>query len=401
MVVNSFNHLGYLARRGEKTRAIETLIALSECNEVGLGTSRMRRGKPIGQRCAASILGLFEDVPAYDKNGFVHFEEIQFFVDQIAKDRISDFACSFLKSFLVDYTIDQCRRIGVPLQDVAISVYEYKKHELTTERVTLPTNPETGDPILLVPKRWLRFNPWLDFDEYFKDCVPKDRICADRRPERVEVLNFNRHNYGVVREYVLAKERAKQDCHNDPLFKQIPVASATASFNAIRNLATGTDDTNDKKYEREAGRLIASLLYPHLDFADTQSRTDGGVLIRDLIFYNNQGHPLLGDIWEEYDSRQIVFELKNVKTIDGGHINQLNRYLTGAFGRFGILLTRNPLKSSAFKNTLDLWSGQRRCIVAISDADLELMVNLYEGKQRDPIDVLNMRYVEFTRKCPS
>jgi hypothetical protein len=112
-------------------------------------------------------------------------------------------------------------------------------------------------------------------------------------------------------------------------------------------------------------------------------------------------HSLLSDIWDKYDSRQIVFELKNVKEIAGSHINQLNRYLTEGFGRFGVLLTRNPLKSAAFKNTLDLWSGQRRCILSIADADVELMVNLYEGKQRNPIDVLNMKYVEFMRKCPS
>ncbi len=400
-VVNSFNHLGYLARQGEKTRATEMLIALSECNEAGLGTSRTRRGKPIGQRSAESILSLFDEVPGYAKNGFVHFEEIQFFVEQIAKDRISDFTCSLLKSFLIDYTIDQCERISIPVQEVTVSLYEYKRHELTTEKVTLPTNPESGEPIVLVPKRWLRFNPWLDFDEYFKDCVPKDQVRADGKPERVEVLNFNRHNYGMVREYVLSKERTRQDCHNDPLFKQIPITSAKASFNAIRHLATGTDDRNDKKYEREAGRLMASLLYPQLDFADTQSRTDEGVLIRDIIFYNNRSHSLLSDIWEKYDSRQVVFELKNVKEIEGSHINQLNRYLTEAFGRFGILLTRNPLKSAAFKNTLDLWAGQRRCILAIADPDVELMVNLYEGKQRDPIDVLNMKFVEFMRKCPS
>jgi hypothetical protein len=401
MVVNSFNHLGYLARKGDKTQAVETLIALSECNEVGLGTSRTRRGKPIGQRSAESILSLFDDVPAYAKNGFVHFEEIQFFVDQIAKDRISDFTCSLLKSFLIDFTIDQCKKQSIPIQEVKVSLYDYKNHALAAEKITLPVNPESGDPILFVPKRWLRFNPWLDFDEYFTDCLPKEKVRADGKPERVEVLNFNRHNYGMVRDYVLSKERVKQDCHNDPLFKQIPITSAKSSFNAIQSLATGTDHTNDKKYEREAGRLMASLLYPHLDFADTQSRTDEGVLIRDLIFYNNQSHPLLSDIWEKYASRQVVFELKNVKAIDGGHINQLNRYLTEGFGRFGILLTRNSLKSAALKNTLDLWAGQRRCILAIADADVELMVNLYEGKQRDPIDVLNMKYVEFMRRCPS
>jgi hypothetical protein len=398
-VVNSFNYLGYLAKT-DYPRARDTLISISECDEVGMGNSHTRRGKPIGKGTADEILALFEDVPEYARNGFVHLEEIQLFVDQIAKDRISDFTCSFLKSFLIDYTIDQCHKLGIPLHPVTVDVYDYKKNALGMETVELPTNPDTGDGIILVPKRWLRFNPWLSFDEYFTDYCPKDVIRADANPERVEVLTFNRHNYGLVRHYVEAKERAKSDCHNDPLFKQIPVISAKAGLKAIRRLPTGLDDNNDQKYEHEACRLLASILYPQLDFADTQVRTDEGVLIRDLIFYNNRGHQLLDEIWQRYSSRQLVFELKNVKEVQRDHINQLNRYLNEQFGTFGILLTRNPLKATMFRNTVQLWSGQRRCIITVTDDDLDLMVTLYEGKQRDPIDVINKKYVEFTRACP-
>ena len=37
-------------------------------------------------------------------DGFEHVEEIQLFVDQIAKDRVSDLTCSLTKSFLIDFT---------------------------------------------------------------------------------------------------------------------------------------------------------------------------------------------------------------------------------------------------------------------------------------------------------
>jgi len=400
-VVNSFNHLGYLAKKGHPENAINTLISVSECDEVGLGTSRTRRGKPIGAATAKQILSLFEQVPEYQQNGFRHFEEIQFFVEKIAKDRISDITCSFAKSFLIDYTIQHCRTLNIPVSKVTVPVYDYRENRILPEEVELPTNPENQDPIIFVPKRWLRFTPWLDFDEYYVDYCPKEKIGAEIKDDRVEVLAFNRHNYGVIRDYVGAKERTKQDCHNDPLFKQIPISSAKGSLNALKKLPTGLKDDNDQKYEREASRLMASLLYPHLDFAATQSRTDEGVLIRDLIFYNNQSHPLLKEIWGTYASRQIVFELKNVNSIEGNHINQLNRYLNEQFGRFGIMLTRNPLKSSMFRNTTQLWAGQRRCIISITDSDVELMVSLYEGKQRDPMDVIKMKYVEFTRACPS
>jgi len=132
-----------------------------------------------------------------------------------------------------------------------------------------------------------------------------------------------------------------------------------------------------------------------------QSRTDSGVNIRDLIFYNNRAHPLLRDLFEEYGTRQVVMELKNVHAVEREHINQLNRYMTNAFGRFGVLITRYELPRAMRKNTIDLWAGQRRCIIALTDADLEQMVEIYGSRQRDPIDVLTKKYVEFRRDCPS
>ena len=124
-------------------------------------------------------------------------------------------------------------------------------------------------------------------------------------------------------------------------------------------------------------------------------------MIRDLIFYNNRSFDFLRDIFDLYDSRQLVFELKNVREVEREHINQLNRYLKDEFGRFGVLVTRNPLPKHIFKNTIDLWSAQRRCIIALTDSDLELMVTVFESRQRLPIEVLQRAYIDFTRLCPS
>lgn len=146
---------------------------------------------------------------------------------------------------------------------------------------------------------------------------------------------------------------------------------------------------------------MASLLYPQLDFAEDQSRTDSGVLIRDLIFYNNRSIDFLKDIYNDFESKQIVIELKNVKQVEREHVSQLNRYLSDQFGRFGILITRNPLPAKIFKNTIDLWAGQRKCIIALTDDDLKLMVSVFESKQRLPIEVIKRAYVDFLRKCPS
>ena len=142
------------------------------------------------------------------------------------------------------------------------------------------------------------------------------------------------------------------------------------------------------------------FLYPHLDFAQDQSRIESGTQIRDLIFYNNRSFDFLKDIYDQYEARQIVVELKNVESVQRDHINQLNRYMTDQFGRFGIIFTRNPAPINILKNTIDLWSGQRRCIIVLDDSDLGLMCQVFENKQRNPIEVIKKKYIEFTRKCP-
>ncbi len=402
-VLNAFNHLGYLARTGAQDEAVEQLIIASECDEVGLGHSGSRRGARIGRAVAQSIIGLFKAIPQYEKNGFAHFEEIQFYVDGISKDRVSDIACSFLKSFLVDYTIDQCDAIGVPTRDVELPhLYDLASRKFIRQKVRLPVNPENNAPILFVPKRWLRFAPWLSFDEYFRDYCPVDlSINPGQQIDRVKVLAYNREHYGVVESYIKEKERTFEDCKNDPLFSQIPVSSAKRKLQEVKKLSAGKNGNADKKYEDAIVQLLASLLYPHLDFACAQSRTDSGVLIRDLVFYNNRTHPFLTELFDDYGSKQLVFEIKNVAAIERDDINQLNRYLTDDLGKFGVFVTRNELPRARQKSLIDLWSGQRRCIVCLTDADLEQMVEVFESKQRQALDVLKKRYVEFRRACPS
>ena len=400
-ITNCFNHLGALSRRGKSDEAIQLLVAASECAEVGLGDSIKRKGKPIGRTVAENIVQLFRDIPQFGEAGFVHFESIQLYVDQIAKDRISDLVCSFAKSFLIDFTIQQCDQHGIPRVDTRITVYDYQQHRLVEERVSVPVCPGTSAPILLVPKRWLRFIPWINYEDYFDGYYSKEILKpGDVPPTRIAILNYNRHNYDIVTTYVARKELQKADCKNDPLFKAIPIVSATRHQKSIQHLPTGKNNNADKDYETHVCPLLTSLLYPELDFAQSQSRTDSGVLIRDLIFYNNRSHDFLRDIFDTFDSRQLVFELKNVKAIEREHISQLNRYLNDTFGRFGIIVTRHPPPKNIFQNTIDLWSGQRRCILILDDSDLDMMCQLYASKQRAPIDVLKKKYVEFTRACP-
>jgi len=401
-IIGSFNNLGRLYIDGEENQAIQTLIALTECEEVGLGNSKTRVGKKIGEAAANEILNLFRVIPQIKAEGFSHFEEIQLLIDGISKDRVCDISCSLIKSFLIDYSMQQCQKLGIPTEKVPISLFDYRSQQFISEDTSLPINPYNNKPILLTPKRWLRFSPWINYEDYFSNHYIKDveKHFADRK-NRVEILEFNRHNYGLVASYTEARKRDVGECKNDPLFSQIPVLSARRKWNTIKKLPTGKDGNADKQYEDLMVQLLSSMLYPHLDFADAQSRTESGLQIRDVIFYNNRSYDFLQDIYDSFDCRQLVIELKNVHELEREHINQLNRYMTEQFGKFGVIFTRNRMPKNIYQNTIDLWAGQRRCIIILDDSDLESMVEVYESKQRNPIEFIKRTYVQFTRDCPA
>lgn len=403
-ITNSFNHLNYLIKKKQEDEALSILINISECYEVGLGVSKTRKGTKISKKQAQETLNLFKDIPEYSQFGFTHFEIIQLYISGISKDRISDITCNYLKSFLIDYTIEQCELNKIPIEGVILdSIYNYKTNKLDiNQKVYLPVNPLTKEPLIFTPKRWLRFNTWINYEDYFQKYCPRDDIFNPDEPEeRVKVLNFNRENYGIIEGYIKYKTKTSEDCKNDPLFSQIPVLSAKRKLDQILKLNTGKEHGADMKYEELSASLLASLFYPHLDFAQTQSRTESGRHIRDLIFYNNRDIDFLDEIFIEYNNRQLVIEMKNVKEISRDHINQLNRYMQDNIGNFGVFLTRNPLSKTMYENTINLWSSQRKCIIAITDEDLKLMVEVYESKQRTPIEILKKKYIEFRRSCPS
>lgn len=395
----AFNSLGRLYVEGERTKAIELLKRISECNEVGLGNSKSRSGKRIGDGLAKDVLNLYETIPAVKKYGLEHPEVIQMLVKGISKDRISDIVSNMLGSFLIDYTIQECRQYGIPTEKCEIEYMDVKSMSMKKESCELPVNPKTKQVLWLVPKRWLRKSLWLNDDDYLNHYLVNS--IENLKRDEIDIVTFNRENYDVLTEYIKAKERTAADCKNDPLFGQIPVVSAKRKLAAIKKLPTGKEGNADKKYEKEVCPLLASMLYPHLDFAQPQSRTESGSQIRDLVFYNNTSYEFLNDMKELYGSRQIVVELKNVEEVTKEHINQLNRYLNPVFGSFGIIITRNRPKKSVMQHTIDLWSGPRKCILIMDDSDLELMVNVFESKQRNPIDIIKMKYAEFTRKCPA
>jgi hypothetical protein len=220
-----------------------------------------------------------------------------------------------------------------------------------------------------------------------------------RKVRKEDVLAYNRRSFTSVERYVAEREQQAPNCQPAPLFDPLKLPTLRRKLVALRGLPTGKTDGSDRRYEELAYELLESLLYPELEFAASQVRTESGAHIRDVIFYNDGRDEFLADMRDRYEARQVVFELKNVQSLDGQHVNQLFRYLDAEFGRFGVLVTRNPTPRAVRTNTVDLHSSKRCIILCLDDSDLELMINALESGRR-PVSVLKKRYLEFIRRLP-
>lgn len=404
-VISFFRLVSEYVRNSHVEAAAQLLAGCKEPIAMGLGyASRSRQGSNIGPKLIGSILRAHEAIPQLREGRIRHMEEMQLVVPNFAEDRASDTASSIFKRFFLEYTTEQAALHKIPARKTRLGqVYDPSRRLwVPAPEVALPYNPVDGSPILLVPLDMLRRLPWINYDDYYRTSFSARVLESDRRNKRVAkeaVLEFNSRNYVEVERYVSEKEKIGNQCHPDPLFSPLTPATIRAKYKELRELPTGSANGADRRYEDLVFELLSSLFYPTLEFAENRVRTVSGAHIRDLIFYNDGKSDFWRDIRDRYEARQPVFEMKNVRALESEHVNQLFRYLDEEFGRFGVLLTRNPIPPSVTKNIVDLHSSKRVAILALDDRDLELMMSLLDSG-RDPSDVVKKKFVEFTRLLP-
>jgi hypothetical protein len=383
---------------------VEILSEIKEPIELGLGyASGSKRGSALGPTLIKSVTSTFRNVPQLADEGLNHLEVLGLMVPKIAEDRLSDVTASVIKRWLSRFSRDRCQQMGLPTRKFRSMAWDPDRLDWRPFDAYLPYNPLDESPILLAPLSLLRKLPWINYDDYYKNAYSRLILPSDHRGRAVAkeaVLAYNRANYEVVRQYVESREREALHCSPSPLFMPLQIDTLKRKISQIRALPRGRTDGADKKFEDLAFGVLSSLLYPELDLADSQVRTISGAHIRDIIFHNDAKTPFLGDLREQYGARQIVFELKNVSSLDTEHVNQLYRYLDGEeIGRFGVLFARNRPGRNVLKNCVDLHSSKRAAIICMDDTDLELMVQLAESGRR-PVDALRKKHVEFTRMLP-
>jgi hypothetical protein len=405
-LVGLFNEAFAAFRAGDSERAAR-LIYFPEVQEIRFGYARNSvAGRGMGTMLSRLVIETLQGSPALVERGLRHVEELQLFSTGIAEDRISDLAANAIKQFLVSYTQNQCNMWGIPTVDsVPLEhIWSAERHDWIDDYVSLPIDPETRLPVLLVPRWIVRRLPWINYEDFFRTDLTaflRSRLPGSTKRGPVpkpEAIELTRAQVGLVDTYVKRKERDAQHARPDPppLLAESP-DECESLVDQVVALPVGRDAAYS--YQRLILQLLNCLFEPELVDGEAQSRTASGVEIRDLVFANNSDLPFLRYLLTNHGNLLVVFECKNVAKLDPDDINQLANYLGDPMGRCGFIVTRQQPHERILAKIRATYSKDhpRKVLLVLTDNDLRVMTAMRRDGSRHPVDHLQRKYRELVQ----
>jgi hypothetical protein len=157
-------------------RVAKNLMLFPEPAEFCLGvaaTSPMGAGS--GPGLQREMLESISAALNHGLDNIPHLEDLAVLAGGIGHDRISDMTCNILKSYLIRYTQDVCRRHNIPMSRISVqhSDWSSEHYYWLEQKVELPINPMITKrvlPILLTPEAFLRDIPVATAEEFWKLC---------------------------------------------------------------------------------------------------------------------------------------------------------------------------------------------------------------------------------------
>lgn len=171
---------------------------------------------------------------------------------------------------------------------------------------------------------------------------------------------------------------------------------ATELSTALSSITCGRK--NWKDYERVCTEILTYIFTPDLAPPDIQSRSDDGLDIIDAIFPIRSTQPPWGLVRAEYRSRFVVAEFKNhCGPIGQVEVESIAQYLWQPAQRFfGLLVSRVRPSANALAQRRRKWLDEHKCIVILTDEDLQEMLQLKEANAQ-PFQVIDAHLEDFFR----
>ncbi|MEL6556478.1 MAG: hypothetical protein AAFQ63_23950, partial [Cyanobacteria bacterium J06621_11] len=196
-----------------------SLLCFREPSELCLGyTHKGTSGSGSGYGYALTIAAAITAAIHRGVECTNHFEELGIINEGIGSDRISDITCNILKARLVKYTQEVAVKHGIEtaMHDVWAAGFDDIRQRWTSDKVALPTNPFTNNPVILVPRRFLRDLPQLNYQDWW-EWYENEQLRTDINYEilgsvdKKTIVETAKANISFVQKYVDDKESEPPD----------------------------------------------------------------------------------------------------------------------------------------------------------------------------------------------
>lgn len=272
---------GLVAKATSKTSnsamLAKRLLTFPEPWEFGLGyTQGGTAGAGSGSGFATSIMDGIAVAIAAGLGDLEHIEEIGILNERFGADRISDAVCNVLKARFIEYTQDAAQRHGIQMTKYRLRhIGRNLKHDRWVDgEVMVPTNPETGKALLLLPETFLNDLPVLNADDWFDSSLNADvradmNVKIGKKVSKHTIVEIARRHPDRVREWAMQQssrpDLSGYDLDEDPKgvvhFDGPPIEFASA-----HPLTNVTKPQN----QQQLSELIAQVLAQFKHFIEQQ-----------------------------------------------------------------------------------------------------------------------------------
>lgn len=291
LVQNFFETVLQLIKNGQDSDAETLLQELREPNETHLGLSRGKsRGRALGDASAHDVWSALSRSAAARSGLINDLEDTVLLIHGISVDIVSDITTNIIRGPLVEYTQEQCRQLGIPLQPGVPSgpMWHAGRRAWITQFVELPMT-KTGK-LLLVPKAIVRRTALYDMQEYYRHFMLERMQREELKAGSALVTMLKKgpkvHKTDLIKKYggdkqavidqtmkypsVLEEYRREKNgrpflplTHED--IQNVEDGTPTnwdELLEAVTSLRTGTDHA--EAYEKAIEALLTALFYPDL-----------------------------------------------------------------------------------------------------------------------------------------
>lgn len=364
---------------------LRKVLDTGEAKVIGLGYSHGDvNGNGVGKEIAESIIRVLLTNPGFKSGGLDRIEQLQMFDKGIASDRISDLTAHILKEHLIDYTQEQCRKLGIPMEEARVGkIFDYANHEWKEKKCLVPVNPEVINrrdainphlPILLVPREIVRPLPiYLNYDSFVGFLRRQEVIAPKRKVTKEFIAVKARENLDLVRSYVKDRESKQADA----LTRRDFSSEAIDIADRLELMPTGHKHRDD--FRDLVGKAMPELFPGELSLYKTESATALQSSRRDLIFQNQASVGILSDLKSNHYAPHIIVDSKNVKELSADDIKQVAGYLNDRSGLVGIIVIPGQPTAANLTATKDIYLHEKKILLIVSKAQL---VNSLRGQAR-------------------